>query len=76
MSEGEWDTTPWHIQRAYLEGLEAEGIFEYKEGGGETPEQFGIEGMGHRTVEMPEGAVIDITGMLADLEKERAERRR
>lgn len=71
MPADEWDATPWGIQRAYLEGLEQEGIFEMK-GGGNAEDLFGPEGITRREVDTG-GQVIDITGMISDLERRRGE---
>ena len=59
MSAGEWDACSWDLQRAYFEGLVAEGLVEV----GEAPEVLARqEGMTLRTVDAG-GGVIDLAAM-------------
>lgn len=67
----EWRALPWDVQRAYLEGMEADESVPLtfdKEGGDEvTP---GVpDGVQRRRAEVP--AVLDVEAMLADLDPAR-----
>jgi len=69
----EWRGLPWHVRRAYLEGMEADETvpltFERPEDEDGAPEV--IPGMQVRGAAPAAPDVIDITGMLADLEASR-----
>jgi hypothetical protein len=73
MSPGQWDAEPWYVQKAYLEGLEAEGIFEFREAGPE-PGEMGLEGPAVREGVDAGVGVIDLTAMREELEAQRRKR--
>jgi len=54
------------VQRAYLDGLEADGTLSFEDGAGELP-----EGTVHRAGIDAGTDVIDLAGMRAELEAER-----
>jgi hypothetical protein len=69
MSWDEWRATPWSEQRALLDGLsEDESVPLSFEGGGE--DISGGAGPIQRKADVGDG-VIDITGMISDLEHHR-----
>lgn len=66
----EWQALPWHIRRAYLEGMEQDEsvplTFERREVAAAMPEDMRWQ------ERRAEGAsVIDITSMISDLEASR-----
>jgi hypothetical protein len=42
MSPGDWDSAGWHVQRMYIEGMEAEGLISAGAGGEEAAQEAGI----------------------------------
>jgi len=71
----EWRALPWHIRRAYLEGMEADESvpLTFEKRGEQDPAPEVIPGMQVRGAAPAD--VIDITGMLGDLEASRTGRR-
>lgn len=59
MSVPEWDACSWDLQRAYWEGLVAEGLVEQGQGSGESAQSAG---MSSRTADTGDG-VIDLAAM-------------
>jgi hypothetical protein len=71
----EWDALPWHVRRVYLEGLEQDESvplqFERQDQEGAQPMPEGVQ---QRKAEV--ASVVDITGMIADLEASSGHKRR
>lgn len=81
MSVSEWDALGWDVQQVYLKGMEEDEsvplTFERRGDGEEGNVVSGLpEGFAPQARQAAPDSVIDITGMLADLEVERREGKR
>ena len=74
IGHAEWHRLPWHIRQAYLEGMEADESvpLTFERQGPEVPDV--VPGMQVRGT--PPAEVIDITGMIGELEAGRRAGRR
>jgi hypothetical protein len=66
----EWDALSWDVKRAYLSGLESEGLLGYDD-------QSGPPGFEPTVRQVDTGQEkFDLGGMITDLEAEREKRRK